>query len=114
MEPVGAVHWRKGNHLLFWEGIELFVLTTFGDSDFINRGLGVSEQESIDSGLAATELNGGCRSTGLTAEHRSYSTRKLMLTANATYEHYSGDIEDSPIARQGYEYEVGVSLVYHS
>lgn len=23
VEPAGAVHWRNGNHLLFWEGIEL-------------------------------------------------------------------------------------------
>lgn len=51
VEPAGAVHWRRGNH--------------------------------------------------------------LILSANATYEHCSGDIEDSPIARQGCEYEVGPSLVYH-
>ena len=207
VEPVGAVHWRKGNHLVFWEGIELgwrarmaddwllqlgarleggreaddsedglldgledrddelvgvlevrralgtdwrgwvagrimaggsefgtlgvlaagyrfgrqldgtgtelFVFTTLGDTEFINKDFGVTEQESITSGLPATDLDGGFRSIGLTALHRSYMSKKLMLMANATYEHYSGDIEDSPIAQQGYEYEIGVSLVYH-
>jgi outer membrane scaffolding protein for murein synthesis (MipA/OmpV family) len=207
VEPAGAVHWRRGNHLIFWEGIELgwrsrvaddwllqlnarseggreaddseegyldglqdrddelvgvlevrralgrdwrgwvagrimaggsdfgtlgvlaagyrfgqkldgtgtelFGFTTLGDADFINRDFGVSEQESIDSGLPATELDAGFRSVGLTALHRSYLAKKLMLMASATYEHYSGDIEDSPIVRRGYEYELGVSLVYH-
>jgi outer membrane scaffolding protein for murein synthesis (MipA/OmpV family) len=206
LEPAGAVHWRTGNHLFFWEGIELgwrlgddwllqvaarseggreaddskdgyldglddrddelagvlevrrafgsdwrwwvagrvmagssdlgtlgvlaagrrfgsqldgtgtelFVFTTFGDSDFLNRDFGVTEDESIASGYPVTELDGGYRSVGLTAVHRSYLWRdKLMLLANASYEHYSSDIADSPIARQDSEYEIGLSLVYH-
>jgi outer membrane scaffolding protein for murein synthesis (MipA/OmpV family) len=47
------------------------------------------------------------------AVHRSYLSKKLTLAASATYEHYSDDIKDSPIARQSYEYKVGLSLVYH-
>lgn len=94
-------------------GTEVFLFSTFGDSDFLNRDFGVSDDESIDSGLPATELDGGYRSTGVTAVHRSYLSKKLMLIANGSYERYSGDIEDSPVARQKYEYEVGLSLVYH-
>jgi outer membrane scaffolding protein for murein synthesis (MipA/OmpV family) len=94
-------------------GTEVFLFSTFGSADFINRDFGVTEQESIDSGLPATSLDGGYRSTGITAIHRSYLTKKLMLMANASFEKYSGDIADSPIARQDYEYEVGVSLIWH-
>lgn len=94
-------------------GSEIFVFTTFGDADFINKDFGVRPAESIASGLPATDLDGGYRSIGVTGVHRSYLTEKLMLNLNASYELYDGDIEDSPIARQAYEYEVGMALVYH-
>lgn len=105
---------RRFGSQLDGTGTELFLFTTFGDADFVNRDFGVTESESIASGYPVTELDGGYRSVGLTAVHRSYLWRdNLMLLANASYERYSSDIADSPIARRDFEYEIGVSLVYH-
>ena len=94
-------------------GAEIFVFSTFGDSDFLNKDFGVTPEEEAASGLPATDLDGGFRSFGLTGIYRTYVAKKLMLMANASYERYSGDVEDSPIARRPYEVEVGLGLVYH-
>lgn len=107
-----AAGYRLGDRL-DGTGTELFAFTTFGDSDFVNRDFGVTPEESISSGLPATELDGGYRSFGLTAVHRSELWKRVMLTATAGYERYSSEIQDSPIARRASEYEVGISLVYH-
>ena len=105
---------RRFGSQLDGTGTELFLFTTFGDSDFLNRDFGVTLDESIASGYPVTDLDGGYRSVGLTAVHRSYLWRdNLMLLANASYERYSSDIAASPIARQDSEYEIGLSLVYH-
>jgi outer membrane scaffolding protein for murein synthesis (MipA/OmpV family) len=109
---VVAAGYRFGKQL-DGTGTEVFLFSTFGDSDFLNKDFGVTEDDSITSGLPATHLDSGYRSTGITAVHRSYLYKKLMLMASASYERYSSDIEDSPIVRRPYEYEVGLSLVYH-
>jgi outer membrane scaffolding protein for murein synthesis (MipA/OmpV family) len=207
VEPAGAVHWRRGNHMLFWEGFELgwrarlaedwlvqangrreggresddsddgrldgledqddeivgvievrrglgedwrawlagrvmaggsdfgllgvlaagyrlgeqldgtgteaFVFSTFGDDDFVNKDFGVTAAEAVSSGLAETDLDGGYRSTGLTLLHRRYLTRNLHLALQAGLELYSGEIQGSPIAREDFEAEIGLSILYH-
>lgn len=206
-EPAGAVHWRSGDHLLFWEGIELgwrgrvadqwllqggaryesglepddsddgrldgigerdshvvgffearrgfgedwrhwiggrlmggpsdfgwlgvlagghrfgdrldgtgtevFAFATFGTSDFINKDFGVTAADSEASGLPETDLDGGYRSVGFTLIDRRYLAEHLQLITQLGAELYSSDIQDSPIAREDFEYEVGVSLVWH-
>jgi outer membrane scaffolding protein for murein synthesis (MipA/OmpV family) len=93
-------------------GTEVFLFTTFGTSDFINKDFGVSAKDSAGSGLPETDLDGGYRSVGLTLVDRRYLTEHLHLVTQAGAELYSSDIQDSPIAREDYEYEVGVSLVW--
>ncbi len=94
-------------------GTEAILFATFGDSDFLNRDFGISKKESIDSGLEETDLDGGYRSFGVSLVDRRYLTRHIHIMAEAGFELYSGDIQDSPIAREDYELEVGLSVVYH-
>ena len=207
IEPAGAIQWRKGNHLFFWEGIELgwrsrmediwlvqlaaryesgreaddsddgrldgledkdshvvavaefrralnsdwrnwfglrvmagaddfgilgvlaaghrfgsksdgtgteaFIFTTLGNSDFINKDFGVTATESMTSGLARTDLDGGYRSVGINLIDRRYVTHHIQIITQAGFELYSDDIQDSPIAREDFEMEFGLSAVYH-
>lgn len=94
-------------------GTEAFVFGTFGNSDFINRDFGVTAAESVTSGLPETDLDGGYRSVGLTLIDRRYLIDHLQIISQAGIELYSSDIQDSPIARQDYEVELSLSVVYH-
>jgi outer membrane scaffolding protein for murein synthesis (MipA/OmpV family) len=94
-------------------GTEAILFATFGDDTFINRDFGISEEESITSGLAATDLDGGYRSVGINLIDRRYLTEHIHFISEAGFELYSGNIQDSPIAREDYEVEVGIAVVYH-
>jgi outer membrane scaffolding protein for murein synthesis (MipA/OmpV family) len=93
-------------------GTELLAFSTFGSSTFINKDFGVTASESAASGLAETDLDGGYRSSGLTLLHRRWLLPDLQLIAQAGVELYSSAISDSPIARESYEGELALSLVY--
>jgi outer membrane protein len=93
-------------------GTELFVFSTFGTDDFVNKDFGVTASDAAASGLAETELDGGYRSVGLTLIDRRHLTRNIHLIAQAGAELYSSEIQDSPVAREDYETEVGLSVVY--
>jgi outer membrane scaffolding protein for murein synthesis (MipA/OmpV family) len=93
-------------------GTELFLFSTFGTSEFINKDFGVTEEESVSSGLKATDLDGGYRSVGLNVIDRRYLTDHIQIITQGGVELYSSDIQESPIARQDYEIELGISAVY--
>jgi outer membrane scaffolding protein for murein synthesis (MipA/OmpV family) len=57
-------------------------------------------------------VNGGFRSIGLNYNYRHYINENWQVFGEAVYEHYSSDIKDSPIARNDYEAEVGVGVIY--
>ncbi len=92
--------------------IDIFVFSTFGSDEFINRDFGVTESQSISSGLAATDLGGGYRSVGIQAAGRWRFGDNWQLQAEAGYERYNSDIADSPIVLDDYEAEIGLSLLY--
>ena len=94
-------------------GTEVYAFLTFGTDDFINKDFGVTADDAAASGLPETTLSGGYRSAGVQLVHRRYVTRRLHAIAQAGVEFYSSDIGDSPIARQDYEYELGLSVVWH-
>lgn len=108
---VAAGH-RFGNQV-DGSGTEVYVFSTFGTDEFINKDFGVSAADSEASGLAETDLDGGYRSTGINLIHRRYLTEHIHLIAAAEAELYSSDIDDSPIARDGYEAGVELSAVWH-
>ena len=94
-------------------GTEVYVFSTFGTDDFINKDFGVTAEDAESSGLAETELDGGYRSTGINLIHRRYITDHIHVIAAAEAELYSGDIGDSPIARDDYEAGLELSVVWH-
>lgn len=93
-------------------GSELGVGVTFHDDDYANREFGITADQSINSGLAPTELDGGYRSIGINYNYRHNLSENWQIFGEAVYEHYSSDIKKSPIARSNYEAEVGVGFIY--
>lgn len=93
------------------EGIEGFLFTTFGTSEFINRDFGIDAQQSANSGLPVTDLSSGYRSIGIQFVGR-WNFNRWQLLAEAGYEKYNSDISDSPISLDDFEAELGVSLLY--
>jgi outer membrane scaffolding protein for murein synthesis (MipA/OmpV family) len=94
-------------------GTEVYAFLTFGTDDFINKDFGVTAADSLGSGLPRTELDGGYRSVGVQLVHRRYLTHNLHAIAQAGVERYSSEIGDSPIAREDFEFEVSLALVWH-
>ena len=93
-------------------GTEVFVFSTFGNADFINKDFGISAADSAASGLTEIDLDGGYRSTGITLVHRRDLTENLHLIGQVGVELYSSDIQDSDIAREDFEGEIGLSAVW--
>ncbi len=93
-------------------GTELLGFVTFGDADFINKDFGLSDEDAAATGLEAIEIDSGYRSTGLTLIHRRDLNDNLQLLGQVGVELYSDDIQDSDIARNDYEAETGISLIW--
>lgn len=93
-------------------GSEIYAFTTFGTSTFISKDFGVTATDAIATGLTQLELDGGYRSFGVQLISRLNVTPDIQLIAQAGVEFYNGDIGSSPVARQDYETEVGLALVY--
>jgi outer membrane scaffolding protein for murein synthesis (MipA/OmpV family) len=93
-------------------GIDLFAFVTFASDEFINRDFGVTAEQSANSGLPQTTLDGGYRSAGIQLAGRWRFGDKWQLQAEAGYEKYNSDIADSPITMDDYEGEIGISLLY--
>lgn len=93
-------------------GHEIAIAVVFHDSDYANRDFGIDAEQSAASGLAETDLGGGFRSVGLNYNYRHYINGNWQFFAEAVYERYSSDIEDSPIARNNHEAEAGVGFIY--
>jgi MipA family protein len=93
-------------------GSELAIAAVFHDSERANRDFGIDASQSAASGLNETDLSGGFRSIVVNYNYRKYINQNWQIFGEALYERYSGDIEDSPIARNNYEAEVGVGFIY--
>ena len=93
-------------------GHEIAIAVVFHDSDFANKDFGIDAEQSAASGLNETDLSGGFRSIGFNYNYRRYINENWQFFGEAVYEGYSSDIEDSPIARNNYEAEVGVGFIY--
>ena len=93
-------------------GHEVAIALVFHDSDYANKDFGIDAEQSAASGLDETDLSGGFRSVGFNYNYRHYIDENWQIFGEAVYERYGSDIEDSPIARNNYEAEVGVGFVY--
>jgi len=93
-------------------GTEVLGFATFGDSTFLEKDFGITPGEALASGLPAAELDGGYRSFGVNIIHRANLWKQLQLILNAGIEIYGDEVRKSAIARDGWEAEVGASLVW--
>jgi outer membrane scaffolding protein for murein synthesis (MipA/OmpV family) len=93
-------------------GSDLSIVLVYHDSDYANRDFGIDAEQSANSGLDETDLDGGFRSIGLNYTFRYYLDEKWQVFGEALYEGYSSDVRDSPIARRDYEAEVGIGVIY--
>ena len=93
-------------------GHEIAIAAVFHDSEYANTEFGIDAEQSAASGLDQTDLSGGFRSVGFNYNYRHYLNDNWQIFGEAVYEHYGSDIQDSPIARNNYEAEVGVGFIY--
>ena len=93
-------------------GHEISIAVVFHDSDYANEYFGIDADQSAASGLNETNLSGGFRSVGFNYNYRRYINENWQIFGEAVYERYSSDIEDSPVARNNYEAEVGIGIIY--
>ncbi|GAB3032759.1 hypothetical protein GCM10027098_32860 [Bowmanella dokdonensis] len=93
-------------------GSEIAVVAVYHDSERANRDFGINAEQAAASGLSETVLGGGFRSIGFHYNYRQYLNQSWQIFGEVLYEHYIGDIQDSPIARNNYEAEVGVGFIY--
>ncbi|GGD96664.1 hypothetical protein GCM10011390_14320 [Aureimonas endophytica] len=87
---------------------------TFASSDYMETYFGVSAAESIATGgrLAAYEPDGGFKTAGVAASARYEFRPTWFLNAEASWNRFIGDAQDSPIVKTGSEdqYTVGLGL----
>ena len=93
-------------------GHELNVVAVFHDSQYANKGFGISAEQAQASGLAATSLDGGIRSIGIDYTFRHHINENWQIFGEALFEYYSSEVRNSPIARSDYETEVGIGFIY--
>ena len=93
-------------------GSEFAIALVFSNSEYANKDFGIDAGQSAASGLNETVLSGGFRSIGFNYNYRKYINENWQVFGEAVYERYGSDIEDSPIARNNYEAEVGVGFIY--
>lgn len=93
-------------------GSEINLVGVFHDSEYANNGFGITAEQSAASGLPETNLSGGLRSIGIDYTYRYYLNDNWQIFGEALYEHFSSDVQDSPIARSDYEAEVSVGFIY--
>lgn len=103
---------RRFGDRLDGSGSEINIVVVFHDSKLANTGFGVNARQAAASGLSETRLSGGLRSFGLNYVFRHHINKHWQLFGEALYERFSSDVRASPIARSGYEAEVGVGVVY--
>ena len=94
-------------------GTEAFLYATFADSKHLNREFGVSSSEAVTSGLAATDLDAGYRSSGLRVVDRRFASEHIQIVSGLEFEYYSSDVQESPIAREDFALEVELAMLYH-
>jgi MipA family protein len=93
-------------------GTEAFLYSTFGDRNNLNRDFGVTASESLASGLAQTNVDGGYRSSGLRVVDRRFASKHFQIVSGLEFQFFSGDVRDSPIAREDFELELELAVVF--
>jgi len=94
-------------------GTEVFLYSTFADCNNLNRDFGINTSEAAASGLAATDLDGGYRSSGLRVVDRRFAGMHFQIVSGFEVQLFGSDVQDSPIAREDFSVEVELGVLYH-
>lgn len=94
-------------------GTEVFLFSTFADRNNLNRDFGVSPSEAAASGLAATNLDGGYRSSGLRIIDRRFAGKNFQIVSGLEFQYFGSDVQGSPIARDDFAVELELGVVFH-
>lgn len=94
-------------------GMELFLYSTFADGNNLNREFGVSPAEAAASGYAATDLDGGYRSSGLRLVDRRIVGKHVQIVSGLEFQYFGSDVQESPIAREDFAVEVELAVIFH-
>jgi len=87
----------------------------FGNSEYLNTFYGVSEEQSLSSGLPQTSLSQGIISYGLDAVLVVPLSRKVFIRNFFLVEVLTGDVDDSPIvtnAGDEFQRTLGIEFGY--
>jgi outer membrane scaffolding protein for murein synthesis (MipA/OmpV family) len=86
----------------------------FANAEYLDTYLGVTAEQSADSGLREFDADGGLKGVGVEAEARYALTAQWSLVGSAGYERLVGDAADSPITDAGSEnqFTAGLGLTY--
>ncbi|MGE3172507.1 MAG: MipA/OmpV family protein [Planctomycetota bacterium] len=94
-------------------GTEAFLYSTFADSSNLDRDFGIRPSEAAASGLAATHLDGGYRSSGLRLVDRRFVGAHTQIVTGLEFQYFGSDVRESPIAREDFAVEVELAVVFY-
>ncbi len=80
----------------------------FGDQRFMSTYFGVSDRESVASGMAPYDPTGGIASVGIVLNAEYAFTPRWGVQATATYDRLIGEAADSPITERGSADQFGI------
>lgn len=103
---------RRFGEQMDGSGAEIGIVAVFHDSKRANTDFGISAAQSLASGLTETRLSSGFRSVGINYNYRKYLSPNWQVFGEALYERYGSDVAASPIARNNYEAEIGIGVIY--
>ena len=93
-------------------GSELNLVVVVHDSEYANKGFGITTEQAVLSGLKETDVGGGLRSIGVDYTYRHNINENWQIYGEALFEYFGNEVRNSPISRSNYEAEVGISVIY--
>jgi MipA family protein len=94
-----------------WQA-DLTLYASFATADFQASDFGITPEQSLTSGYAPYDPDGGFRALGLQAYAQWAPTRRLRLRGELGYEGYSSDATDSPLVQAGDDGEFEASIAF--
>lgn len=89
---------------------------SFASGKYVRAFYGISPAESVASGLAAYDPDGGFHSIGALAFSEYKLSPRFAVQAYGRYDRLQGDAADSPLVRSDYgsrnQFEVGAGITY--
>ncbi len=93
-------------------GLGVVAYSTFAAKEQVNKYFGISPDESVSSGLAQSDLDGGYRSSGVEILYRQNFFKNIQILARVGVEVYSNDIKESALVSEDAEITTSVSAVW--